>query len=343
LTSSLRTFQNVATGASQSTGFNKATATPINTNPKSNSSGSSSSHGGAVAGAIIAVIAVLAIGVGFFIWRKRRNARLAREGLIGSNGGGFSGGAGGYKKQDESGNHHDTWDGQNNGNGGMTRDDSSLFGGREKTFSQESLGGGGGGNAGSGEAGYGATSSWNGNQQGPPQQQQQQFYNAGNQDSAWNVNDGSNAYPPMNQTIPSSTANLLSNQPPLSSSNTALPASIAAGAGAAGIGAARLLAAQSTSPPASISNFNDAQFQSIEQRELQQELDNRRQSFLNKTQPPLPSAVVAGAGAAESSPFGDSEGQGEIRIVKGTFDPSLDDELVLYVSFDCHFPRLASR
>jgi hypothetical protein len=256
--------------------------------------------------------------------------------LIGSNGGGFSGGAGGYKKQDESGNHHDTWDGQNNGNGGMTRDDSSLFGGREKTFSQESFGGGGG-NAGSGGAGYGATSSWNGNQQGPPQQQQQQFYNAGNQDSAWNVNDGSNAYPPMNQAIPSSTANLLSNQPPLTTSNAALPASLAAGAGAAGIGAARLLAAQSTSPPASVSNFNDAQYQSIEQRELQQELDNRRQSFLNKTQPALPSAVVAGAGAAENSPFGDSEGQGEIRIVKGTFDPSLDDELVLYVSFHCRF------
>ena len=42
-----------------------------------------------------------------------------------------------------------------------------------------------------------------------------------------------------------------------------------------------------------------------------------------------PIAAAAGAGA---SPFGDSEGQGEVRVVVGTFDPKLDDELVLYVS-----------
>ncbi|BGP23028.1 hypothetical protein JCM10295v2_001921 [Rhodotorula toruloides] len=53
---------------------------------------------------------------------------------------------------------------------------------------------------------------------------------------------------------------------------------------------------------------------SIEQREMQQELENRAQL----------------AQQTQASPFGESEGQGEIRIVKGTFDPSLDDELVLY-------------
>ncbi|GAA5954045.1 hypothetical protein JCM3765_000731 [Sporobolomyces pararoseus] len=323
-TTSASPVSNVATGATQSNGFNSATATPIGASPKSNSSGSSS-HGGAVAGAIIAVIAVLAIGVGFFIWRKRRNNRLARDGLIGG-GNGFSGGAGGYKKQDEDG-RQDTWDGNNNNgsSNGMTRDDSSLFGGREKTFSQESFTAGN--VAGGGAGGYGATTTWNNNGQQQQQQPQPQgFYNAGGgpQESSWNENN--NVYPPMNQAIPPSTSNLLSHQPAMSNNN--LPASLAAGAGAgaAGFGAARLLAAQSTSPPGSISHFDSSAHQSIEQRELRQELDNRRQSFMNKTaQPPV--AVAAGAG---ESPFGESEGQGEIRIVKGTFDPSLDDELVLY-------------
>lgn len=46
-------------------------------------------------------------------------------------------------------------------------------------------------------------------------------------------------------------------------------------------------------------------------------------------------APIAAAAAAGASPFGDSEGQGEVRIVVGTFDPKLDDELVLYVSRAC--------
>lgn len=328
-------LQNVATSSTRSTGFNEASATPVGASPKSNSS-SSSSHGGAVAGAIIAVIAVLAIGVGFFVWRKRRNNRLARDGLLtAGGGGGFTGGAfgaGGYKKQDENG--RDAWDGRNDQNdqsGAMTRDDSSLFGGREKTFSQESFNAPV--NVNGGNNGYGATSAWN--QPPPPSQQQaeppQAFYNHnGPAEPAWT--QGSNAYPPMNQTQPygppSSTTNLL--HP--SDSMNALPASLAAGsaAGAAGIGAARLLAAQSNAG-APTPTSGPGHYDSIEQRELQQELDNRRQSFLNKTQPPTPNdgAVVA---AAESSPFGDSEGQGQVRIVRGTFDPSLDDELVLYVS-----------
>ncbi|GAA5900508.1 uncharacterized protein JCM6883_002866 [Sporobolomyces salmoneus] len=314
------------------TGFNEATATPINTNPKSNSS-SSSTNGGAVAGAIIAVIAVLAIGIGFFVWRKRRNNRRAKEGFLGSGSGsgGVGGAGGGYKKQE------DKWDGHNtNGMGNeqsMTRDDSSLFGGREKTFSGESF------NQGpeNGAGGYGATSNWN------QPQPQQQYYNAQGGEPTWN--NGSNVYPPANQPLPPvSTTNLLAHQDPTSSMSN-LPASLAAGggggggAGAAGFGAARLVAAQSvasSSPRNSISNHHHhdsshyQQHQSIEQRELQQELDNRRQSFLNKTQPPQPQAPLALATTTEESPFGESEGQGEIRIVKGTFDPSLDDELVLY-------------
>lgn len=53
---------------------------------------------------------------------------------------------------------------------------------------------------------------------------------------------------------------------------------------------------------------------------------------MNKTQPPPPVPQVSQGQEDESSPFGESEGQGEVREVKGTFDPSLDDELVLYVS-----------
>jgi len=54
---------------------------------------------------------------------------------------------------------------------------------------------------------------------------------------------------------------------------------------------------------------------------------------MNKTQPPPPVPQVSQQPEDdESSPFGESEGQGEVREVKGTFDPSLDDELVLYVS-----------
>ncbi|GAA5941801.1 uncharacterized protein JCM15063_000775 [Sporobolomyces koalae] len=296
------------------TGFNAATATPVNASPKSNEA-PSTSHGGAIAGAIIAIIAVLAIGCGFFVWRKRRNARLARSsgtGLIGGAGVGAASG-GGYKKQDEDG---DAWDGQGN-QSSFARDDSSLFGGREKTFSQESMQNPGAQGAG----GYGATS-WNQAPPSQPQQQQQQFYTGANNNTqdAWNP-----VYPPSNQPLPASTANLLGH-PNNNNSSNMLPTALAAGsAGAAGIGAARLLAAQS-SRPSSMSNSH----QSIEQRELQQELDNRRQSFLTKTQQPLAPFETPQQQQQQQSPFGDSEGQGEIRIVKGTFDPSLDDELVLY-------------
>ena len=50
------------------------------------------------------------------------------------------------------------------------------------------------------------------------------------------------------------------------------------------------------------------------------------------TGPEAPTAAAAAVAAAGPSPFGDSEGQGEVRVVVGTFDPKLDDELVLYVS-----------
>jgi hypothetical protein len=116
------------------------------------------------------------------------------------------------------------------------------------------------------------------------------------------------AYPPQN--VPGSSVNLLSNG---SSAPLALGAALPAGA----------------------SPFADPSHQSIEQREMQQEMENRRLSMAAKA---AGGAGVAGVGAAAavlaaSSPFGESEGQGEIRVVKGTFDPSLEDELVLQVRF----------
>ncbi|KAK4332669.1 SH3 domain protein [Rhodotorula toruloides] len=71
--------------------------------------------------------------------------------------------------------------------------------------------------------------------------------------------------------------------------------------------------------PAAASFAAPAAVDSIEQREMQQELENRAQL-----------AAAQSQAQAQSSPFAESEGQGEIRLVKGTFDPSLDDELVLY-------------
>ncbi|GAA6063445.1 hypothetical protein JCM10212_005618 [Sporobolomyces blumeae] len=289
---------NVASASSgTSAGAVTGTSSPSSKDADS-SSESSGSHGGAIAGAIIAVIAVLLIGGLFFWWRRRRNARAARGSGTGLIGGGGSGGGfannGSYKKHDE-GDH---------GAFGASRDNSSLFGGREKTFSSEGMPGMGAGGD------YGATSQWN-NQ--PPQQWNQ----------AARVQP---SYPPASAPVPASTANLLSNNEPAGSSAAHLPMAYAA-AGAAGIGAARVA-------PPSFGGESDytAQHQSIEQRELEQELENRRQSMMNKAQ--APPAIVAAAMpngvSAEQSPFGDSEGQGEIRVVKGTFDPSLDDELVLY-------------
>lgn len=115
------------------------------------------------------------------------------------------------------------------------------------------------------------------------------------------------AYPPQN--VPGSTANLLSGG---SSAPLALGAAIP------------------TSAPSS-SPFADPSHQSIEQREMQQEQDNRRLSLAAKAAGAAGVAGLGAGGVAASSPFGESEGQGEIRIVKGTFDPSLEDELVLYV------------
>ncbi|GAA5857324.1 hypothetical protein JCM5353_002400 [Sporobolomyces roseus] len=295
---------------SPAAGFNSATA--INATPKNNES--SSSNGGAIAGAIIAVIAVLAIAVGgYFVYRRRKNAKAARgsgTGLIGGAGGG------GYKKQDEGNDSY----GGNDGTGtfGATRDNSSLFGGREKTFSAESIGGAYGSTGGGG--GGGGNNDWT-------QPTQQSSGPPASQYASWNTPV---AYPPSNQPLPASTANLLSNQP--QSTSNLVPASLAAGA--AGIGATRLLQQQQSQPHhhSTTEPFStDSQYQSIEQRELQQELDNRRESFMNKTQPPPPVPQVSQQPEDdESSPFGESEGQGEVREVKGTFDPSLDDELVLY-------------
>ncbi|GAA5896184.1 hypothetical protein JCM5296_007256 [Sporobolomyces johnsonii] len=292
------TAANLASASLSSSGSASASAA----SSTASLSNKSSSHGGAIAGAIIAVVAVLAILAGFFLWRRKRAARAARGSGTGLIGGGAAAGAGVYKRQKE---------GDDEMFGSSSRDNSSLFGtSGEKTFS-----------TGSGiapQGSYGATTSWN----QPQPQGQDQGWNASQPQSMPAMAPTQPSYPPANGPLPASTANLLASSPS-SMSNHDLPASLAIGAGA-GVSSPRASAALASA------TFDDAQHQSIEQRELQQEMENRRMSMMAKTQP----QPVEPVGAAAASPFGESEGQGEIRTVKGTFDPSLDDELVLYPG-DC--------
>ncbi|GAA6057676.1 hypothetical protein JCM3770_003835 [Rhodotorula araucariae] len=89
---------------------------------------------------------------------------------------------------------------------------------------------------------------------------------------------------------------------------------------------ANLLAGAAAAPRA-MSPFADPHHDSIEQREMQQELENERQQ---QAQAQAAAAVAAAAASPTPSagPFAESEGQGEIRIVKGTFVPTLEDELI---------------
>jgi hypothetical protein len=68
----------------------------------------------------------------------------------------------------------------------------------------------------------------------------------------------------------------------------------------------------------------------IESREMQQHLDEQR----NKAAAAAATAAAAASASNQpsASPFGDSPGQGAVHVVKRTFEPGLDDELVLMVS-----------
>lgn len=68
----------------------------------------------------------------------------------------------------------------------------------------------------------------------------------------------------------------------------------------------------------------------VEQREMQEHLANQQQQQFNAA--PAMAAAVATAGQPGQSPFAESPGQGAIHVVKRTFEPSLEDELVLFVS-----------
>lgn len=181
----------------------------------------------------------------------------------------------------------------------------SPFAGNEKY--SDSPNGGGNGYGSMAAAGAGVAGGWGAAQQYNSHQQPQQTRQAS---PTW---DSPAAYPAMNA-APASTANLLSNGQQLSHNE-------------------------------------------IESREMQQHLDNMRQqqqSTFNKPTGATASAPkglgmmdaglagAAGIGAVKiaqqqqqqpeaSSPFGDHPGQGTIHVVKRTFEPSLDDELILFV------------
>ncbi|ORY79711.1 hypothetical protein BCR35DRAFT_93894 [Leucosporidium creatinivorum] len=155
-------------------------------------------------------------------------------------------------------------------------------------------------------AGVGAAGGWGAAQQYNNHQQQQQ-----QQRQASPTWDSPAAYPAMNG-APTSTANLLS------------------------------------------SNNGQLSHNEIESREMQQHLDNMRQQQQSTFNKPTTGSAnkglgmmdaglagAAGIGAVKiaqqqqqqgeaSSPFGDHPGQGSIHVVKRTFEPSLDDELVLF-------------
>lgn len=235
---------------------------------------------------------VVAAIIGFVLWRKKRAARARGSGAAL-----VGGGNSGFKK------HKDDDDEMfgNSSAGG------SPFAGNEKYSDSPNGGGNGYGSmaaAGAGAAGgWGAAQQYNNHQQQPQQTRQAS--------PTWDSSPA--AYPAMNA-APASTANLLSN------------------------------------------NNGQLSHNEIESREMQQHLDNMRQqqqSTFNKPTGATASAPkglgmmdaglagAAGIGAAKiaqqqqqpeaSSPFGDHPGQGSIHVVKRTFEPSLDDELVLFV------------
>lgn len=80
-----------------------------------------------------------------------------------------------------------------------------------------------------------------------------------------------------------------------------------------------------------MSPFADPHHESIEQREMQQELENQRQAQVAAAAAAAAAAAPPTPVVAVASPFGESEGQGEIRVVKGTFVPNLEDELIFEV------------
>ncbi|GAA5919806.1 hypothetical protein JCM6882_006485 [Rhodosporidiobolus microsporus] len=310
--------RNVASTASSSSGSSSASGAAAS---GSSSSSGAGTNGGAIAGAIIAVVVVLAAAVGgYFLWKKKKAARAARgsaSGFVGGAGGGNDGygsngaaaAGGAYDKR------HETGDSELFANSSASPNGS--WNGEEKFGAMAGAGAVGAAGA------YGAmqhgqqqvrdNDPWAVQQQqqqqravSPTQLQQQQHQSWAAPSFASSAPSSQPQYPPAN--VPGSTANLL-------------------GAGAGGPLAAPV--PMNGNNGLTSSPFSDAHHSSIEQRELQQELDNRRMSLMNAAGAGA-GAAAAGAAAAASSPFGESEGQGEIRIVKGTFDPSLEDELVLY-------------
>ncbi|GAA5926645.1 hypothetical protein JCM10213_002410 [Rhodosporidiobolus nylandii] len=290
----------------------------------SSSSSSGGSSGGAIAGGIIAALVVVAAIVGFFVWKKKkaRNARGSGTNLFagapGSGGDYGAAGAGAYNKRHETGdselfagssaNASSGWAGEEKFSAGTVPPAGAMGFGREQAPQNNPW------EVPSAGAGQRAVS--------PPQPHAayaSPTMHQGHQSWASSAPSGfgmsGSAYPPLAPA--SSTANLLSHQGP--------PASL--GAPLAPTPAAAL---DLSSAAASAASFNDAQHQSIEQRELAQELENRRLSLLAASAGAAGVGAGAGAVAVGASPFGESEGQGEIRVVKGTFDPSLEDELVLY-------------
>ncbi|GAA5829730.1 hypothetical protein JCM11251_000262 [Rhodosporidiobolus azoricus] len=305
--------RNIASSSSSSTHASSASGAAASGSSGSSSGGGTS--GGAIAGAVIAVIAVLAIAAGgYFYWRKKKAARAA-SGFAATGGNGGNGGygagavAGGYDKRHETG-------------------DSELFANSSASpngswSGEEKFGAAAAGGALAGAGAYGAmhhgqqqardNDPWVVQQQQnnlravSPSQVQSQPHQSWAAPSFASSTPSQQQYPSAN--VPGSTVNLLGGGNPL-----AAPVPM-----------------QNQHNGLTSSPFSDAHHSSIEQRELQQELDNRRASMMNATAAATSAAAAAADGAAaESSPFGESEGQGEIRIVKGTFDPSLEDELVLY-------------
>jgi hypothetical protein len=105
-------------------------------------------------------------------------------------------------------------------------------------------------------------------------------------------------------------------------------------------------------PPATPASTTKLLHDNVEQREMQQHLENQREQAQSQPFSDAPygaqqaagagvaAAALVGAGAAavdskksqDTSPFAESPGQGAVYVVKRTFEPSLDDELVLFVS-----------
>lgn len=88
--------------------------------------------------------------------------------------------------------------------------------------------------------------------------------------------------------------------------------------------AAALIAGGAGAAGAAFSQQSDARHQEIEQREMQQHLDNQHHQ-----QQQL--AAASSAAAAGNGPFAEFPGQGAVHIVKRTFEPGLEDELILFV------------